>query len=344
MRQHPRRLVAAIAIAVFIAVPAAADPVADFYKGKQIRVVIRAAPGGNYDRYSRLLIRHMVRYIPGHPDGVPVNMPGGSGLTALNYVTEVHPKDGTVLTMVTQTFPMQQALGLNRKLTADMRALNWIGNMSDANSFLLTSAKSKTRTLDDAKRRETIIAVPSMSDTSAWLVLVTNSTLGTKFKLVPGYTSGPNMNLAMERGEVEGRGTSNPRSLLPGGVNKGPDGRPLFNFILQWGLTKDADYPDVPLLRALAKDADQQSIFDFVSSVASLARPVATSAGVPPERVAALRRAFAATMKDTDFLAEAKKQGMEITPMGGEALQKVVTSIVNAPPGVVAKVKAAVTR
>src|SRR5262249_39572070 len=118
--------------------PAAADPVEDFYKGRQIRIVIRAAPGGNYDLYSRLLARHIVRFIPGHPTAIPVNMPGGSGLTALNYVADVHPRDGTVLTMVTQTFPLEQAFSLNDKLKVDMRALNWIGNMSDATSFLLT--------------------------------------------------------------------------------------------------------------------------------------------------------------------------------------------------------------
>ena len=340
MHEQSRRLAVAAAIATFFAFPVAADPVADFYKGKQIRVVIRATPGGNYDLYSRLLIRHMVRFIPGNPAGLPVNMPGGSGLTALNYVAEVHPKDGTALTMVTQTFPMEQALSQNDKLRVDMRRLNWIGNMSDANSFLLTSRASQTRTLDDAKRRETIIGVPSVNDASAWLTLVTNGTLGTRFKLVPGYTSGPNMNLAMERGEIEGRGTSNPRAMFTGGTETGPDGKPLFNLILQWGLRPDKDYPGVPLLRALAANADQKLVFDFVSNVASLARPLATNAGVPPERVAALRRAFAVTMQDADFLAEAGKMGMEISPMGGEDLQTLVTSIVDAPPAVVEKVRA----
>jgi tripartite-type tricarboxylate transporter receptor subunit TctC len=331
----------AIAAVAAQASPAVADPVADFYKGKQIRVVIRAAPGGNYDLYSRLLIRHMVRHIPGQPAGLPVNMPGGSGLTALNYVADVHPRDGTVLTMVTQTFPLEQALAQNAKLKTDMRKLNWIGNMSDANSFLLTSRASPTRTLADAKGRETIIGVPSVNDASAWLTLVTNGTLGTRFKLVPGYTSGPNMNLAMERGEIEGRGTSNPRAMFTGGGQTGPDGKPLFNLILQWGLTKDRDYPEVPLLRELAADKDQQLVFDFVSNVASLARPLATNADVPPERVTALRRAFAATMTDPEFLAEAKKMAMEISPMNGDELQQLVTGIVDAPASVVEKVRAA---
>ena len=338
------RICSAVLLALIATWPslAAADAIEDFYKGKQIRVVIRAAPGGNYDLYSRLLIRHMVRFIPGHPAGLPVNMPGGSGLTALNYVADVHPKDGTVLTMVTQTFPLEQALDLNDKLKVDMRRLNWIGNMSDASNFLLTSHASLTRTIEDAKRRETIIGVPSLADASAWLTLVTNGTLGTRFKLVPGYNSGPDMNLAMERGEIDGRGTSNPKAMFTGGSETAPDGRPLFNFLLQWGLKKNQDYPNAPLLSELAASAEQKVVFDFVCKVASLARPVATNADVPPERVAALRRAFDATMKDPEFLAEAERQGMEITPMGGEELQQLVTEIVNAPPAVVEKVRQAV--
>jgi tripartite-type tricarboxylate transporter receptor subunit TctC len=338
------RICSAVLLALIAAWPslATADAIDDFYKGKQIRVVIRAAPGGNYDLYSRLLIRHMVRFIPGRPAGLPVNMPGGSGLTALNYVADVHPKDGTVLTMVTQTFPLEQALNLNDKLKTDLRRLNWIGNMSDSSNFLLTSHASPTRSIDDAKRRETIIGVPSLADASAWLTLVTNGTLGTKFKLIPGYNSGPDMNLAMERGEIDGRGTSNPKAMFNGGSETAPDGRPLFNFLLQWGMKKNQDFPDAPLLSELAAGAEQKVIFDFVCKVASMARPVTTNADVPPERVAALRRAFDATMKDPDFLAEAERQGMEITPMGGEALQQLVTEIVNAPPAVVEKVRQAV--
>jgi tripartite-type tricarboxylate transporter receptor subunit TctC len=329
-------------VALALASPAAANPVEDFYKGKQIRIVIRATPGGNYDLYSRLLARHIVRFIPGHPTAIPVNMPGGSGLTALNYVADVHPRDGTVLTMVTQTFPLEQALSFNDKLKVDMRRLNWIGNMSDATSFLLTARASATRTIEDAKRRETIIGVPSLADASAWLTLVTNGTLGTRFKLVPGYTSGPDMNLAMERGEIDGRGTSNPKAMFAGGSERGPDGRPLFNLLLQWGLKKNPDYPDTPLLGDLAVNAEQKMVFDFVGRVASLARPIATNMDVPAERVAALRRAFDATMKDPEFLAEAQKQIMEIAPIRGEELQQLVTEIVNAPPAVVEKVRQAV--
>jgi len=330
------------ALVAFAAGAATADPVEDFYKGRQIRIVIRATPGGNYDLYSRLLARHIARFIPGHPIAIPVNMPGGSGLTALNYVADVHPRDGTVLTMVTQTFPLEQALALNDKLKVDMRALNWIGNMSDATSVLLTSRASATRTIEDAKRRETIIGVPSLADASAWLTLITNGTLGTKFKLVPGYTSGPNMNLAMERGEIEGRGTSNPKAMFAGGSERGANGRPLFNLILQWGLKPNTDYPEAPLLSALASTSEQKVVFDFVGRVASLARPIATNQDVPPERVAALRRAFEATMKDPEFLSEAERQLMEITPMAGEELAQLVTDIVDAPASIIEEVRRAV--
>src|ERR1043166_3134416 len=333
---------AGLCVLAAMATSARADPVEDFYRGKQIRAVIRATPGGNYDLYTRLLIRHMVRFIPGHPTAIAVNMPGGSGLTALNYVADVHPRDGTVLTMVTQTFPLEQALGPNDKRKGDMRRLNWIGNMSDASNILLPSGRSQTKTLGDARRRETIIGVPSLADTSAWLTLITNGTLGTKFKLVPGYTSGPDMNLAMERGEIDGRGTSNPNGMFTGGGTAGPDGKPLFNFLLQWGLKKNKGYEHVPLLSELAAKDDQRLIFDFVCKVASLARPVATNYDVPPERVAALRRAFAMTLTDADFLAEAARTSLEISLQRGDELQALVADIVDAPPDVVEKVRQAV--
>lgn len=316
------------ALTVLAASAGRADLVEDFYKGKQLRVIIRAGPGGNYDLYSRLLVRHLVRYIPGRPTALPENMPGGSGLTALNYVAEVAPKDGTVLTMVTQTFPVEQALGLNRNLKVDLRRLSWLGNMSETNTFLLTSRFSPTRTLDDAKRRETIVAVPSTADVTAWLTTLLNNTLGTRFKLVAGYPSGPAMNLAMERNEVEGRGTTNPRTMLVGA----PGNDAGFHLLLQSGLRKDTDYPEVPLLRDLAGNEEQRLAFDYFSKMGALARPIALAAGAPPDRLAALRAAFKATMADADFLAEASRQGMDIGIMSGEDVQRIVDELVDVAP------------
>jgi tripartite-type tricarboxylate transporter receptor subunit TctC len=344
MSVHCPKRIGALLAALFViacANGAAADPGEDFYRGKQIRIVIRAEPGGNYDIYSRLLMRHMLKHVPGKPIAIPVNMPGGSGLTALNYIAEVGPKDGTLLTIVTQTFPVEQALGLNKNLKIDVRKLNWIGNMSESNTFLLTSQRSETRTIEDSKRRETIMGVPSTADVTAWLTAVLNNTLGTKFALVAGYPSGPAMNLAMERGEVEGRGTTNPRTMFTGAGNV-ESGKAAFNLLLQSGLHKDKDYPNVPLLADLATDPDQRVVFDYFSKMGSLARPVAMAEGVPPERVAIMRDAFAKTMQDPEFLAEASQQSMEIALMSGEEVQKIVNDIVDAPAAIIDRVRSAI--
>src|SRR3954464_8351549 len=144
----PRKSLLLLSV-LFAAAPAAADPIEDFYRGKQIRIYIRASPGGNYDIYSRVLARHITRFIPGNPSVLPINMPGGGGVVALNYVANAAPRDGTVLTMITQSFPMDQALGLNKSLKIDLRTLGWIGNLSDTNEFLFTLKDSPTKTLAD---------------------------------------------------------------------------------------------------------------------------------------------------------------------------------------------------
>jgi tripartite-type tricarboxylate transporter receptor subunit TctC len=203
----------AVTLAAVAAAPSVAEPVADFYRGKQLKIYIRAAPGGNYDIYSRLIGRHLVRFLPGNPTVLPVNMPGGGGLVALNYVANVAPRDGTVLTMITQSFPMDQALGLDRNLKVDLRTLNWIGNMSATNEFFFTAKSSPTRTLQDARERETPVAATGAGSIMTQLAAVYNNMLGTKFKVIYGYPSGPHMTLALERGEVEGRSTSNPQVL-----------------------------------------------------------------------------------------------------------------------------------
>jgi tripartite-type tricarboxylate transporter receptor subunit TctC len=326
------------ALTSLLATPAVADPIEDFYRGKQIKIYIRAAPGGNYDIYSRVLARHISRFIPGNPLIVPINMPGGGGLVALNYVANATPKDGTVLSMITQSFPMDQALGLQKNLKVDMRSLNWIGNMSNTNEFIFTPKASPTKTLEDAKRRETLIAATGMGSIVTQLAAVYNNMLGTKFKVIYGYPSGPEMTLAMERGEVEGRSTSNPQVLGPTKA----DVVAKYNFLIQVGMRKVSQYEEVPLLRDLAKDAEQQSIFDFLSKAVVIARPIVTNPGVPPQRVAALRRAFDATLVDAAFLEEAEKQNLEIGARGGEELQRIVTELIETPPAIIEQVARAV--
>ena len=317
---------------------ALADPIEDFYRGKMLKVYIRAAAGGNYDIYSRILARHLVRFLPGHPGVQPINMPGGGGIVALNYVANVAPKDGTVLTMITQSFPMDQALGLDKNLKVDLRTLNFIGNMSDTNEFFFTAKSSATKTLDDARRRETPIAATGVGSIVTRLAGLYNNILGTKLKVIVGYPSGPDMTLALERGEVEGRSTSNPQVL----ASTKAEVVAKYNFLIQAGIKKVPDYEEVPLLRDLARNDEEKAIFDFISSAVVLARPLVTNAGVPPERVAALRHAFEATMADPMFLEDAARQSLEINGKRGEELQKMVSDMIATPPAVLEKVVRAI--
>jgi tripartite-type tricarboxylate transporter receptor subunit TctC len=321
-----RVLIASVCL-LLSAASAFADPVEDFYKGKQLRFIIRAAPGGNYDLYMRLLARHMVRYMPGLPEAVPVNMPGGGGLTALNYTLNVAPHDGTILTMVTSTAPMDQSLGLIKSPNIDLRSLQWIGNMSDENYFLVTSRESGIRTLDDATKREVRLAGAGAGDTQQILIAITNSMMGTKFKSIIGYRTGAEMNLAVERREADGRSTTN----LPALFATRPDGAAAFHPLLQAGLEKSPDFQNVPLLRDLAHNPEQKIVFEFLSRAVSPGRPVATNSKVPPDRVAALRRAFDLAIKDPQLLEDAKRQKLDISPWPGLRLQQVVADILDTP-------------
>ena len=314
----------------------AAEDVAEFYSGKQLKLIVRAGPGGSYDVYTRLMGRHIVNHIPGNPTALTIHMPGGGGIKAFNYVANVAPKDGTVMTMVTQSFPMEQALGTNKNLGIDQRELNWIGNMSDSNQVLVTWHRAQTKTLEDAKRRETIIGATGIGSTSSQLTAFYNYTLGTKFKIIFGYPSSPEIALAMERGEVEGRSTSTPQIYAP------PGAPPLANFLIQTGTKKLEGFSQVPLLLDLAKNPQERALFDFISKASSIARPIAAAGGIPAERVQALRRAFDAMFSDAAFIKEADGQGMEISLTKGEDLQRFVADMISAPPAILEQVRVAI--
>ena len=326
---------AGVALFLGLSAPAHADSVAEFYAGKQLKVVIRAATGGSYDAYSRLLARYLVRHLPGNPTMVPVNMPGGGGLKALEYIAKVAPKDGTVITMVSQPFPMDQALGLNKALDTDLRTLNWIGNMSEQSQILYTSPRSSTRSLEDARRRETVIGATGIGATSTQLMALYNNALGTNFKIIYGYPGGAEIALAVERGELEGRSTTAPPPPF-----KMPDGTTAeLNFLIQTGLTKHPAYSNVPLLNDLARTQEEREVFELMSKASSVSRPFAVAAGVPEERVQALRRAFEAAMKDPQFIAEADRLGMEVSLTNGADLQKIVNDIISAPPPILDRLR-----
>lgn len=343
---RPARLVAkalgfVLAAAAGLASNAAlADAVSDFYKGKQMRFIIRSDPGGSYDLYSRMIGRHIVKHIPGNPTMLPVNMPGGGGLLAVNHVAQIAPKDGTILLIPALGLPMYQALNFfGDKLKADMGAFNWIGNVTDSNPVLVTWHASKVKTLADAKIHVAHLGTSGAGSISAQLPAVYNNLLGTKFKVLYGYNGDDA--IALERGELDGRATntwSSYKSTKPEWIqNK------RLNYILQVGLQKEKELPDVPLLLDLATNDEQRQIFTFFSTIVAISRPVTTNQGVPPERVAALREAFMATMKDPEFLADAAKQQADISPMHGAEVQRLTQAVLDTPPALLEKVRIAMT-
>src|SRR4051812_31141536 len=328
-----------LAALVLAPATAAADPVADFYRGKQMKIVIRTAAGTGYDVYSRLLARHIVRHIPGGPATMlPVNMEGAGGIVAANHMAEIAPKDGSVIAMLNQGIIADQALGINKTLKSDLRSFPWLGVMSGSNDVLATWHTSPTKTLEDARRRETLVGATGAGSVSTQMPAIYNNLLGTKFKIVVGYANGGEINLAMERGEVEGKAT-NPYSSYVAATNYVRDH--LINIIIQTGVHKDPAMPDVPLLRDLGKSAQDKAILDFISNSVAIGWPIATNPGVPPQRVGALRRAFDETLRDPEFLADAERQKTDISPTPGVEVQQMIAAVIGAPADIKEKAKRA---
>lgn len=305
--------------------PAEAQSADAFYKGKQMHFVIRSAPGGGYDLYGRLIARHIVNHIPGDPTMIPQNMPGGGGITAANYMAEVAPKDGTYLTMISQTLPLDQALGFTPTFRADLRSFNWIGNISNSNMTTYTWHASPIKTMEDAKKREVLIASTGAGDLSSWIPEVYNNVLGTRFKVILGYRNVGEVRLAMERGEVEGYGANPVSAILSVQPNALKD--KLYNIFVQIGLTRDPLIPDVPLLTELTHDPNEKAVLEFISKGLSVGRPIGTTPGVPADRVALLRKAFDAMLNDPAFIDDAKKQHAEIGPMDGATVAQLIEAV-----------------
>ncbi len=319
--------------------PATADPIADFYRGKQIRMVVRTTPGGDYHQYSHLLSRFMPKHIPGNPQIILSHMPGGGGIIAANFMANVAPRDGTVIGIVSQGLILDQALGMSPQLKADLRQFNWIANVVDSNQLLVVWQTSQTKSIEDAKRRETLIGTTGAGSASVQYPAFMNNVLGTRFKLVTGYISGTEIDLAMERGEVEGRGT-NPYSgymaSRPGWI---PEGKIIP--LMQSGIKKEPGLPNVPLIMDQDVPPQSKPLLAMLGRASSFGRPLATTPGAPAERVAALRKAFAATIADPEFQATAAKENLEIRTMTGDELAALVAGILDAPQDVRERMKAA---
>jgi tripartite-type tricarboxylate transporter receptor subunit TctC len=315
----------------------AADPVADFYRGKSISMVIATAPGGDYDLRARLVSRHIGRHIPGNPTIVPRNMPGGVGIQAANFVANVAPKDGTTLHAIMQNMSTHQALG-GAGVEYDTRKFFWIGNTTDTPNVINSWHTTGIRTIQDVMTRELVVGAPGQATNSVYYPKALNMMVGTKFKIVSGYPGGNQVNLAMERGEVGGRGSNSWASwkaTKPAWLRE----KKIF-ILVQVALKRHPELADVPTMIELAKNDDDKAVLTFLSADVPISRAYVTTPGVPAERVNALRRAFDATMKDPAFVAEAAKLNMDMGPSTGEDAQRYSDLIANTPAQVLKRARA----
>jgi tripartite-type tricarboxylate transporter receptor subunit TctC len=337
-RLTSRRAVALTIGALTISVPAGAqaDAVSDFYKGKTVSIIIGTSAGNDYDFRGRLLGRYIGQNIPGQPVVVPRNMPGAGGIQAANWLAALAPRDGTTLHMIMSNMMSAQAMDV-KAVKFDTRQFAWIGNTTSAPNVMATWHTTQVTSIEDMKKRTVLVGAP-MGTAGVIYAELMNALLATKLNIVTGYPGGNEVNLAMERGEVDGRASNNWASWKANQPEWLKDHK--INIIVQVGLRRHPELPNVPLLSELAQNEPDRQVMEFLSADTAIARSLVTTPGVPAERIEALRRAFDAVMKDPQFLTEAEKAKMDISPTTGEEAQKIADSIVNAPKEVVERSKA----
>ena len=311
-----------------LAMPADAQSVADFYRGKTVTMAVGTSPGGDYDLRMRMVGRYLGKYIPGNPTVVATNMPGAGQMLVANWLANVAPKDGTAIVALSQNLAVHQATGAPG-VRYDVRQFHWIGNTTDTPNIINAWHTTGIHTIQDVMQRELVVGATGTASGSFLYPYALNQLVGTKFKIVTGYPGGNDVNLAMERGEVGGRGSNSWASWKSTRPQWLAEKKVIV--LVQVGVTRSPELPDIPTLQDLAKNEADRQVLTFISADTAISRPLVTSAGVSPERVEALRRAFDAAMKDPELLAEAEKSKTDISPMTGEEAQKIAEATINAP-------------
>jgi tripartite-type tricarboxylate transporter receptor subunit TctC len=328
------QLLAAMALAA--SAPALAQNSEQPFKGKTITIVVGFGPGGGYDLYARLLARHLAAYIPGDPTVVVENMPGAGGVRAANYVYATAPKDGTVIAGVNQGAAIFELLG-GKGAEYDPAKFQWLGSVAHSNNTIYTWAASGIKTLDDAKKKPVPMAGSGVISDSDIYPAVFNALLGTKFKVIDGYTGTNDSDLAMERGEVAGRGGGAYSSL----VSSHPDWLrdKKIDILAQIGFDKEPDLPKVPLLLDLVGKGEAEEIASIVTLPTAIGYNYWVAPGVAADRVEILRQALSQAAHDPAVAAEARKMRLEIRPKTGAQLQSMVAKSAEEPKAVLLKTK-----
>lgn len=316
----------------------AADPIADFYKGKQISVIISSDVGGGYDAFSRTISRHMSRHIPGNPTLVPQNMPGASGIKAANFLQNGAPRDGTVFAGVQNTVPFAPLMAVPGA-QFDALKMGWIGNANSESAVAFVWHTSTVRSFEDLRSREvTMASSGGATGQPALYARMLNKVLGARIKLVLGYPGSSQAMLAVERGEVEGYPAlfwSSLKATKPDWVAD-----KSVRLLVQVGLNKHPELPDVPLALDLARGDENKQVMKLAAASTTLGRPYGAPPALPADRLAALRAAFMATMTDREFLADIDRQHLEVVePMEGGAMAGVIAQAYASAPSVVKRLQ-----
>ena len=327
-----------LAVACAAAPAYAEDEVAAFYRGKQLRLVVGTGAGGGYDLFARAVARHIGTHIPGNPSVIVQNQAGAGGLLMANQLYSLGPKDGTVIAAPVNglpTAPLLEPAGAR----FDAARLNWIGSTNRETYVAFAWHAAPVQSVADLMQRQLIVGATAAGTTLVDFPLVTNKILGTKFKVVRGYDATPQINLAIERGEVEGIGGIGWQSIKTQ-VPQWIAARKI-TVIAQYGFKRDAELADAPTMLELGRTDADRAALTMMFARTEYGRPYFAPPEVPPARIEALRRAFDATMHDADFMADAAQLQLELSPMRGEEVQALVGKLAQTPPEIVARVRAA---
>ena len=341
MHLHAARTVAVLVVLTAAGSPSAAQSPAEFFKDKTVTFYVGLSAGGGYDINARLVAKHIGKYIPGNPQVIVRNMPGGGGLVMTNYVANVSAKDGLHIGAPQRGIPFEPLLHEGSKAKFDAVKLQWIGSVNSDTSVALVASRTGVKVWQDLRTvpKEVIVGGTGVGTESVVVPYVLRNLLGFKYRVIAGYPGGSDMNIAMLRGEIDGRGTFTWTSLKPHYKEWVESGQ--FNILYQQGLRKHPDLDKVPLVTDLSDDPEIRKLLEVQFTAFELGRPYFVAEGVPADRVAALRTAFDQAMKDKDLLVDAQKQDLEVLPMTGQEMQEMLAKIYATPAALIERLKEA---
>ncbi|MCC2096084.1 MAG: hypothetical protein KDJ29_04300 [Hyphomicrobiales bacterium] len=316
---------------------AQAETAAEFYRKTPMTMIIGYNPGGTYDLYGRLVAKYLPRYIPGNPNIVPKNMPGIGSLKAGNFIFKQAPRDGSTIGVLSQGIAMQQVLK-HRAARYDARQFNWIGRMTTAVEVTIAWHTASVKTIQDAMQRELVVGATSAGSSADSNHKLMNAIAGTKFKIVLGYKGTTGAMHAMEKGEVQGS-LAVVQSLIVQKRDWLRDKK--INVLVQYSLKRHKAFPDAPAMVELGKSDEDKQILSLYGSTAEVGRSIMAPPGVPADRLAVLQKAFNAMVKDKEMIAEMKLRKMELDPLTGPELEKVVEAAFRISPKAAARAAAA---